>query len=195
MGFHLPKRESQKTRPSRWELFRGGSYAQQGFGDRASKKHHEKSGFGGVTGGKMKKGTTLTEYIALFECDEEAGYGVVFPDLPGCFSAGDDYDDAVRNAHEALALYAEGNDDMPEPRSLEQIRDGWEDWAEWENEYKFIVGKVALYPVKAESQRFNISMPADLVARIDRVASNRSSFIVAAAQSYLEFGAMREKSG
>ena len=42
------------------------------------------------------------EYIALFEYDDEAGYGVVFPDLPGCFSAGDDYDDAMRNAYEAL---------------------------------------------------------------------------------------------
>ena len=136
----------------------------------------------------MEKGSTLREYIALFECDEGAGYGVVFPDLPGCFSAGDDYDDAVRNAHEALALYAEGNDDMIEPRTLEQIRAEWEDWAEWEREYRFLVGKVALYPVKAESRRFNISMPADLVARIDRVASNRSSFIVAATQSYLDFG-------
>jgi hypothetical protein len=34
---------------------------------------------------------------------------------------GGDYDEAVRNEHEALALYADGNDDMPEPRSLEEI--------------------------------------------------------------------------
>ena len=30
-----------------------------------------------------------------------------FPDLPGCFSAGDDLDKALRNAPEAIALYAE----------------------------------------------------------------------------------------
>jgi predicted RNase H-like HicB family nuclease len=131
----------------------------------------------------------IQEYIALFEYEDgEGGYGVVFPDLPGCFSAGDDYDDAVRMAHEALALYAEGNDTMPEPRTLEEIKAGWEDWAAWEKNYKFLVGKVALYPIKAEAKRFNISMPADLVARIDRVASNRSAFIVAAAQRYLEHG-------
>ena len=136
----------------------------------------------------MAKEKMVKEYIALFEYEDEAGYGVVFPDLYGCFSAGDDFDDALRNAHEALALYAEGNDNMPEPRTLEQIKAEWEDWAEWEREYKFIVGKVALYPMKAEAQRFNISMSADLVARVDRVASNRSAFIATATENYLEHG-------
>ena len=130
----------------------------------------------------------IKEYIALFEYDDDTGYDVVFPDLPGCFSAGDDYNDALRNAHEALALYAEGNEYMSEPRSLEDIKAHWEYWKEWEKEYKFLVGKVALYPVKAQVQRFNISMPADLVARIDRVVSNRSAFIVAAVENYLEHG-------
>jgi predicted RNase H-like HicB family nuclease len=40
---------------------------------------------------------------------EEAGpdtaVGVWFPDLPGCFSGGDDLDAALRNAPEAIALY------------------------------------------------------------------------------------------
>jgi len=34
--------------------------------------------------------------------------GIWFPDLPGCFSAGDDLDEALRNAPEALELYGEG---------------------------------------------------------------------------------------
>jgi predicted RNase H-like HicB family nuclease len=136
----------------------------------------------------MTKEKKVKEYIALFEYDDEEGYGVVFPDLPGCFSSGDDFDDAIRNAHEALALYADGNDNIPEPRTLEEIRAGWEDWAEWEKEYKFLVSKVALYPMKAEATRFNISMSADLVARIDRVASNRSAFIATATENYLDRG-------
>jgi metal-responsive CopG/Arc/MetJ family transcriptional regulator len=39
--------------------------------------------------------------------------------------------------------------------------------------------------MKQEAKRFNISMPADLVARIDRVANNRSAFIATATESAL----------
>ncbi|ARW10046.1 hypothetical protein S101447_00944 [Acetobacter ascendens] len=35
---------------------------------------------------------------------ETTSYGVIFPDLPGCFSAGDTLDQAVKNASEAAAL-------------------------------------------------------------------------------------------
>jgi predicted RNase H-like HicB family nuclease len=136
------------------------------------------------------KERTVKEYVALFEYDDrEGGYSVLFPDLPGCFSAGYDYDEAVRMAHEALSLYAEGMVHIPEPRSLEQIKKEWTDWHEWEKNYTFLIGKVALYPMKAEVKRFNISMPADLAARIDKVTSNRSAFIVNAIQNYLDHGA------
>src|SRR6516165_3978061 len=51
----------------------------------------------------------VAHYIAIIE---EAGpdhaVGVWFPDLPGCTSGGDDIDEALRNAPEALELYAEG---------------------------------------------------------------------------------------
>ena len=133
-----------------------------------------------------KENQTIKEYIALFEyADGEKGFSVVFPDLAGCYSAGDDYDDAVRMAHEALSLYADGNEYMPGPRTLEQIRKEWADWNEWEKKYKFLVGKVALYPMKTESQRFNVIMPSNLVARIDRVARNRSAFLSSAAERLL----------
>ena len=47
-------------------------------------------------------------YVAIVEdAGADKAIGIWFPDLPGCFSAGDDIDDALRNAHEALALYAE----------------------------------------------------------------------------------------
>jgi predicted RNase H-like HicB family nuclease len=98
----------------------------------------------------------MKTYIALFEYEEgKSGYGVVFPDLPGCISAGDDYADAFRMAHEALALYADGEGrlgepPLPEPRSLEEIKASWEDWDEWERQYQFQVAQIRLYPL-AES--------------------------------------------
>jgi predicted RNase H-like HicB family nuclease len=61
---------------------------------------------------------------------EEAGpdhaVGVWFPDLPGCTSAGDDIDEALRNAPEALQLYAESFEAdgkrLPQPRTLTELR-------------------------------------------------------------------------
>jgi len=50
----------------------------------------------------------MTHYVAIVEdAGAEKAISIWFPDLPGCFSAGEDVDDALRNAHEALALYAE----------------------------------------------------------------------------------------
>jgi len=126
------------------------------------------------------------EYIALFEYDgDDDGFGVVFPDLPGCVSAGTDFDDALRMAHEALSLYAEDEPDLPKPRTLEQIQAEWEDWAEWEREYKFYLVKIALYPLKPVTKKFNISLDERLVRRIDRVTDNRSAFIAGAVEQAL----------
>jgi predicted RNase H-like HicB family nuclease len=54
-----------------------------------------------------------------------SGYGVTFPDLPGCIAAGDTVEDAVLNAEAALALHLEGmvqdGDAIPAPSSLQAI--------------------------------------------------------------------------
>lgn len=66
-------------------------------------------------------------YIALIEeGSDESAFGVIFPDLPGCFSAGDTFEQAVKNAEEALSLYCrtvlEGGAQLPSARSLEGIK-------------------------------------------------------------------------
>ncbi|MFL9823300.1 type II toxin-antitoxin system HicB family antitoxin [Rhodoplanes sp. SY1] len=69
----------------------------------------------------------MTHYVAIVE---EAGpgtaVGVWFPDLPGCFSGGDDLDEALRNAPEAVALYAgalaEDGRTMPPARTLTELK-------------------------------------------------------------------------
>ena len=72
-------------------------------------------------------------YLA-FITQDPAGYGVVFPDLPGCISVGDSFEHAVEMAHEALSLYAESvREDgraLPPPRSLPQIEAAKLDWLE-----------------------------------------------------------------
>jgi len=51
----------------------------------------------------------------VFEPQEEGGYYVYAPDLPGLHTQGDDLEEATENAREALALYVEGlrEDDRP----------------------------------------------------------------------------------
>src|SRR5665213_3336269 len=70
----------------------------------------------------------MPHYVAIVEdVGPETAIGIWFPDLPGCFSAGDDVDDALRNADEAASLYAESlaedGKPMPAPRSLKALRD------------------------------------------------------------------------
>jgi predicted RNase H-like HicB family nuclease len=69
----------------------------------------------------------VTHYIAIIEdAGPDHAVGVWFPDLPGCTSAGDDVDTALRNAPEALELYAEsvGEDGktLPRPRTLTELK-------------------------------------------------------------------------
>lgn len=48
------------------------------------------------------------EIELVFEPQEEGGYHVYAPDLPGLHTQGDDLNDAMKNAEEALSLYVEG---------------------------------------------------------------------------------------
>lgn len=60
-------------------------------------------------------------YPAIIERGAQ-DFGVSFPDFPGCVSAGNTYDEAVRNAAEALAFHVEGmladGEPIPDPSDL-----------------------------------------------------------------------------
>jgi len=133
----------------------------------------------------------MKKYIALFEYENNnSGFSVVFPDLPGCYSAGDDFDDTFRMAHEALAFHLEGlvmeNMQIPEPRSLEKIKLEWEDWKEWEKNYSFLIVPITAYPVNEKSVRVNVMLPERTLHRIDAVSKNRSAFLASAAERMLD---------
>ena len=58
--------------------------------------------------------------------DVGTSYGVSFPDVPGCVSAGDTFEQAVANASEALAghfavMRADG-EALPQPRDFESLK-------------------------------------------------------------------------
>ncbi len=47
------------------------------------------------------------KYTALFVREKDGGFSVSIPELPGCFSEGDSYEEASENIHEAIELYLE----------------------------------------------------------------------------------------
>ena len=64
-------------------------------------------------------------FIAKFEPGENNNFGVYFPELPGCISAGQSLSEARENAKEALLLHLEGlfldDDTIPENQTLEDL--------------------------------------------------------------------------
>lgn len=66
-------------------------------------------------------------YPAVIEGDGKDGsYGVFFPDLPGCTSGGETYEQAAINAHEALTghigLMIKDSDPLPEPTPINKLK-------------------------------------------------------------------------
>lgn len=69
----------------------------------------------------------MPHYVAIVEdAGPDQAVGLWFPDLPGCFSAGDTVDEALLNAREALSLYADAltrdGHLLPPPRSISALR-------------------------------------------------------------------------
>ena len=69
----------------------------------------------------------MTHFIAIIEdAGPDRAIGVWFPDLPGCFSAGDSIDEALVNAPEAVRLYADALEAhggrLPRARSVAELK-------------------------------------------------------------------------
>ena len=58
---------------------------------------------------KTKKRKIL-EYLAVFQEEKEGGYSVWVPDLPGCASQGETFEEALNMIKEAAELYLEDAD-------------------------------------------------------------------------------------
>ncbi len=58
-------------------------------------------------------------YPVAIQKDKDSCYGVTVPDIPGCFSAGESLDEAIKNVQEAISAHleilAEENQLAPKP--------------------------------------------------------------------------------
>lgn len=129
--------------------------------------------------------------IAILPGDDQHAWGVEVPDIPGCFSAGEDLDDAIAMAREAieghLELLAQDGQEIPKAGkvSAHAANPAYAGctWA-------LIDIDITRYLGKAE--KLNITLPAYLLTRIDAYVKNhpeqksRSGFLAEAALRILQ---------
>jgi len=135
----------------------------------------------------------MARYVALL--DGKAGaYGVTVPDLPGCTSGGSTTDEALRNAVEAVRLWAQDaiadGEALPQPLSVEMLR------ADRAIAEAIAEGAaLAIVPLLLDAGRpakTNLSIDAGLLAAIDEAAKarglTRSAFLATTAREKVESG-------
>jgi len=118
--------------------------------------------------------------IAIEPGNEGHAFGVVAPDLPGCFSAGDTLDEAIDNAKEAIEFWLETVIDdggaVPQPMTIAEHQANPE-YAGW----VWAVVPVDLAALSDKVERVNITLPSRVLRRIDAAAKaageSRSGFI------------------
>jgi predicted RNase H-like HicB family nuclease len=125
------------------------------------------------------------KFTVVMHSDDGIRYGVCVPDLPGCFSAGNDLDDALASVREAIDLHVEtlieDGVDIPlrAPIATHQAN----------ADYAGGVWAVVDIPVEkylGPAEKINITVPRLLLSRIDEYArshgATRSGFLAQAAR-------------
>jgi predicted RNase H-like HicB family nuclease len=125
----------------------------------------------------------MTSYVAYLRKEPGSIYGVEFPDLPGCTSAGKSLEEAKAMAAEALAghvaVLQEMGELVPPASTLDQL-------AADPHRGDAVLLLVDLDPLLLKAERVNVMIPRHLLGRIDAVSGgNRSRFLVEAAEQKL----------
>ncbi|MEL7083867.1 MAG: type II toxin-antitoxin system HicB family antitoxin [Cyanobacteria bacterium J06597_1] len=127
-------------------------------------------------------------YPIVIHKDSDSAYGVTVPDVPGCFSAGDTFEEAIANVTEAIECHLESllmdEEDIPLPSETEihlanpDFKDGV--WA---------LASVDLSKLSGKAKRINITIPERFLSQIDAAAqatgNTRSGFLTLAALEYM----------
>ena len=119
--------------------------------------------------------------VAIEPGTASEAFGVVVPDLPGCFSAGDTMEAAMAHAEEAIVAWMEvaldAGQEIPQPSSVEALRKKNKQWKTW----IWAVVKVDPAVLDETLERVNISLPRRVLHRLDALAQaageTRSGFI------------------
>ena len=128
--------------------------------------------------------------IAIEKGSATEAYGVQVPDIVGCFSAGDTFEEALDNAKEAIAFHLEGlaedGDEIPLASSIEKFIN--------HDDYKGMIWAIVDIDVSrylGKAKKINVTLPSRLIQMIDDHLKNdtrftsRSAFLAEGAEKLL----------
>jgi predicted RNase H-like HicB family nuclease len=123
-------------------------------------------------------------YFGVIEAGED-GYGIYFPDFPGCVSGGDDLEHLVAMGHEALQFHIKGmvedGDAIPDPMLPDLDRERAETPEADLRSLIAIEVDLPDYPASID-----VAVDRVLVQEIDLLKANRRQFIMDATRRELE---------
>ncbi|WP_312177314.1 type II toxin-antitoxin system HicB family antitoxin [Pseudescherichia sp.] len=131
-------------------------------------------------------------YPAYIHADADGSASGFFPDVPGCFFAGDTLDDAFQDAKAALTahfeLICEIGETIPGPGSIEaHLKSHPADFTDGQ----WLLVDININQFDGRAERINITLPKRLLTKIDHFVrehpdySNRSAFLAEAARRVL----------
>lgn len=114
--------------------------------------------------------------IAIEVGDQNTSYGVIVPDILGCYSAGDSLEEAIENTREAIAVHLETlvdmNVDIPLPKAVDSNLNN--------DEYRGMLWALVDVDVSkylGKTEKVNVTLPSRLIHMIDeKVASDKSRY-------------------
>ncbi|WP_242649317.1 type II toxin-antitoxin system HicB family antitoxin [Syntrophomonas wolfei] len=115
------------------------------------------------------------------------GYSVYFPDIPGCVSYGEDFEEAQKQAADALGLHLYGmekdGDEIPTPSKVPQV--------DTETAPGYIISPVSIFPSIVRNEldnravKTNLTIPAWLKEIAEAQGVNYSKIFQSALMDYL----------
>ena len=103
------------------------------------------------------------------------GYVVSVPDIPGCFSVGDTFSEALQNVKEAISFHIEGiiedGEAIPQPQDISVHQENPEF-----SHLMFSGVEVDLTHLMGKSEKINVTLPSLLIRRIDELVANNPEY-------------------
>jgi predicted RNase H-like HicB family nuclease len=128
--------------------------------------------------------------VAVEKGSDTEAYGVTVPDIKGCFSAGDTFEEALSNVKEAIAdhleILAEDGKEIPLATEISNFLN--------DKDYEGFIWAVVDVDVSrylGKAEKINVTLPSRLIRLIDdkvgkdKSYKSRSAFLAAGAERML----------
>lgn len=128
------------------------------------------------------------KYPIVIHKDPDSDYGVLVPDVSGCFSSGSTFDEAFTNAKDAIEFHLKHlvilNKDIPIPGDIESHLKN----PDYEGGFWGVVD-IDLHKLSDKTKRYNITLPELVGDSLDKFANDhhlsRSKLIMDATLYYI----------